>query len=435
MNRVRRVAGLVREGQWSALWDKLRRRLRPPPMQALSGAKIWERLSQPVSEGTAEPVHLHIAPALGGGARDVLERHLLSERSRGEMSVVLTLDALTGGMVVELHGAGGTSAEELPQNAAGYTTGRERYRLLDDLFEHRDWAAKCVRSIRLNSLVGFRDPEQLMASVAALSRDFAVPLTVEWHDHLLTCPRHMLLNEEGTYCAIPDVNACRRCLLSQPSSLPPGAAGGDIDNWRSQSGELLRSAAQVHVFSSASRDIIARSFGDEHGFKLFEQPHAMDYFTSAPVVIDQPADLHIGVIGRIGAHKGAQEVAALADEIKRLGDSARITVIGTLEARADKSVVQVGGVYRTEDLPRLIESTGINVILLPSICPETFSFVAHEVMAMHLPLLSFAIGAQGDAAAAYAKGKAIALCPGGELLAPLKQLFLECYPSPEPAHG
>lgn len=54
------------------------------------------------------------------------------------------------------------------------------------------------------------------------------------------------------------------------------------------------------------------------------------------------------------------------------------------------------GPYAQDDLPKIVEKHGISIAFLPSICPETFSFVAHEILSMKLPLICLDLGAQAD---------------------------------------
>jgi glycosyltransferase involved in cell wall biosynthesis len=103
-------------------------------------------------------------------------------------------------------------------------------------------------------------------------------------------------------------------------------------------------------------------------------------------------------------HKGAGVVQGLAQEIAARGSPARITVFGTLEAAVDDDIVTVTGSYQHEDLPHLIECSGANVFLLPSICPETFSYVTHELVSLGLPLACFDLGAPAERVSRYSRG-------------------------------
>ena len=62
------------------------------------------------------------------------------------------------------------------------------------------------------------------------------------------------------------------------------------------------------------------------------------------------------------------------------------------------------GPYRREQLPGLVETCGANVFLLPSVWPETFSYVAEELMQLGVPLAVFDMGAPAERVVRYDTG-------------------------------
>ncbi len=46
----------------------------------------------------------------------------------------------------------------------------------------------------------------------------------------------------------------------------------------------------------------------------------------------------------------------------------------------------------------------IDIFLIPSICPETFSYTTQEIMMMDMPLMVFNIGAPAESVVNYSKG-------------------------------
>jgi len=53
---------------------------------------------------------------------------------------------------------------------------------------------------------------------------------------------------------------------------------------------------------------------------------------------------------------------------------------------------------------------------MPSIWPETFSFVTHELISTGVPVISFDLGAQGSAVRAYRLGHVVPLSSAKQLL-------------------
>lgn len=228
-----------------------------------------------------------------------------------------------------------------------------------------------------------------------LSPDTPPTVTVHWHDHYLMCPTRHLLNAESRYCELPDPSVCASCLPHNAHCLDAPLRSMDIVAWREQWGQVLAGASSIRVFSPSSRELLRRVW-PEIDSKVVLTPHDI---THIPLIEVSPAPetpLHIGVVGRIAAHKGAVQVARLARHIADTGANVRITVFGTLEEPAPASVVSQTGTYSAEALPALCAEQGVNAFWFPSIWPETFSFVAHEMKAMGLPVLAYDVGAQAD---------------------------------------
>jgi len=105
----------------------------------------------------------------------------------------------------------------------------------------------------------------------------------------------------------------------------------------------------------------------------------------------------IGVPGNLNAQKGAAVVAGLARVFARTGE-ARIVVLGDVapECALPRGVRVLGG-YTLTDLPHIVARHQIGVWLIPSLWPETFSYVTHEALATGLPTVGFDLGGQADA--------------------------------------
>jgi hypothetical protein len=109
-------------------------------------------------------------------------------------------------------------------------------------------------------------------------------------------------------------------------------------------------------------------------------------------------------------------VADLAKAIAAAGAGVRIVVVGSVDAWCPPEVVTQTGPYKQDDLPKIVEKHKINIALLPSICPETFSFVAHEIISMNLPMICLDLGAQADIVRSQPSGHVSARQDGPGLL-------------------
>lgn len=197
--------------------------------------------------------------------------------------------------------------------------------------------------------------------------------------------------------------------------------------WRERAAPLLQAAAEVTVFSCSSRDILHKAHPDLSLDRVAVVPHNVSDLPCSPFE-PQHRYLHIGVVGRIAEHKGAERVAQLARLIRRRRGEERLTVIGTIDRRIGGRGISVTGSYQRGALQERLQSSGVNVVFMPSICPETFSLVVHEVMAMQLPLLCFDLGAQGEYVLSYFRGAVVPETIKTEpLFEQLQSLFARVY--------
>ena len=108
------------------------------------------------------------------------------------------------------------------------------------------------------------------------------------------------------------------------------------------------------------------------------------------------------------------------------GKDISISIIGNIEEKYKDDFMKEYGFYEVRDLPSILEKLSVNLIFMPSICPETFSYVTHEVIQMKIPLVCFNLGAQAEATISYNKGKVIPLnLPTEEIYRKIEKHFYD----------
>lgn len=177
--------------------------------------------------------------------------------------------------------------------------------------------------------------------------------------------------------------------------------------WQALWRVALDRADHLTVFSDASRAIVAGVHPDLAP-KVRLCPHGP---LGAVPRLSPAAEGRrvIGVLGNLNAQKGASIVAALAHRLAQSAE-ARVVVLGEVapECPLPRSVTVVGG-YTLADLPHLVARHGIGCWVIPSLWPETFSYVTQESLATGLPCLGFDLGGQGDALRRASNGRVVAL--------------------------
>jgi glycosyltransferase involved in cell wall biosynthesis len=182
------------------------------------------------------------------------------------------------------------------------------------------------------------------------------------------------------------------------------AAGTDISRWRQHWNALLECASEIRCFSVASRNLMMRAYPSLKPDIITIVPHRIEHVLLRKVTLTNLSYPVIGVIGHIATHKGSKIVQAVAEHIKRSGIHARIVVVGNIDVHLPPDIATITGPYRPELLPEILEMHSVNIGFFPSIWPETFSYVAEEMMVMGLPLVTFDIGAPGERVASYPRG-------------------------------
>lgn len=206
-------------------------------------------------------------------------------------------------------------------------------------------------------------------------------------------------------------------------------------DWQALWRPALDRAADLTVFSEASKRIVAEAH-PELMHKIRLRPHGPLGLVPrlTPSLSTHPV---IGVPGNLNAQKGAAVVAELARIFARTGE-ARLVVLGEVapECPLPRQVTVLGG-YALADLPHLVARHQIGHWLIPSLWPETFSFVTHEALATGLPVVGFDLGGQGEALRAAENGYVVSLRDMGapDIQAVLSVLrALPGWPGPPAAH-
>jgi hypothetical protein len=278
-----------------------------------------------------------------------------------------------------------------------------------------------IDHIFVNNLHTYQDPLEVIKLVLKIKETAGAYLIMANHDYLSVCPEISLMNKEGVFCGIPDISQCDQCLPYNRSELLRFINYPDIKVWRRQWGDFLSQVDEILCFSHSTISMIKRAYPELDESKLKYRPHVVNYLNNRKPVIDLAGGLHIGVVGSITRNKGARVVEEIAELISQKDLSIKMTVIGDIVTDKELKEVTITGFYRREELPKLIEQYEINLCLLPSICPETFSYVAEELMTLELPLAVFNLGAPVERVSAYSKG--LILSKVGDAVSALDELI------------
>ncbi|MFZ3231123.1 MAG: rhamnan synthesis F family protein [Pseudobdellovibrio sp.] len=274
------------------------------------------------------------------------------------------------------------------------------------------------RDVIVNSLYGVSDVQDVVNRIIHLKHVLKAKLDIKMHDFYALCSSPHLSDYTGKYCGVPqDFNVCKKCLKESRgwyhSWYPKDKIPTTITQWRKPFSDLFEVADKIDFFDPSSVEIAHKAFAisDE---KINVAPHAVHYVTK-----DKPMKTagvpSIGVLGTMSQTKGSDIIADLNTYLEKQGGLAPITVVGASVVPVPEGI-HMHGAYEQVDLVKIMNLYGINVILMPSIVPETFSYTISEAMEMRLPIVAFDIGAQGRRVRNYELGKVIPLNSSPEII-------------------
>lgn len=242
-----------------------------------------------------------------------------------------------------------------------------------------------LREVQLHHLVDH--PPALRDRLGALCAALAVPLQVTVHDYYLICPRINLVDASGRYCGEPDRDSCNRCLARDE----PGRAAGRIGPWRAAHGELLKRAARVVV---PDLDVASRLSNYYPSVRVQIEPHEpLRLPTGRP---PRGPLREVLVIGALSTVKGYEVLLGLARSRAAADAGLRFTLLGYSpdDAALQAAGVRVLGRYDDATLAARIAELAPDLILLPSVWPETFCYVLTPAAESGRRVAVFDLGAQ-----------------------------------------
>ena len=343
-----------------------------------------------------DPIHVYLGHSLGGGAEHWLADRIAERGREGRPTVVIRVGGARR-FGIELHSDSGV--------LTGETDGVWLLRNLVQTMPRRRIIYSCG--------VGDDRPWELPRLLCDLASDEGLTLEIMFHDYFPLSPSLNLLNADGRYSGVPPANS-----TDPAHQISSAEVRVPLNSWRERWRAAVQQAEQLTVFSNSSVGIV-RSAWPEAGDKILCQPHRA--LIDMPL-LEGPKDEGpgvIGVLGAIGAVKGAQVVSDLAFHLDRKPDAPKLVVVGEFDHSFPlPPSVRVTGRYDPVMLPKMLSSPGVTAWLMPSVWPETFSFTTHEMLATGLPVMAFDLGAQGEA---------VREAPNGHIVEPDPREIYECY--------
>jgi GT2 family glycosyltransferase/glycosyltransferase involved in cell wall biosynthesis len=235
------------------------------------------------------------------------------------------------------------------------------------------------------------------------------PYVVMLHDFQWYCPRVNLTDGRKFYCGEPPPDVCQLCVgggVDYNFADQAVLIETDLDAFLRFNTRILRGAQRLLAPSQDTADRYRARLGlDDIVVVPHPEPHAgqgpQPPGRVAPVPAAPPAagPLRIAVVGAIGAHKGFELLLRMAERAARDRIPFFLTVIGytpDTPSLVRYGNVEVTGAYAPAELGARLAAAEPDFVLLPSVWPETYSYVLSEIWDAGFPVVAFDFGAPAE---------------------------------------
>ena len=271
-------------------------------------------------------------------------------------------------------------------------------------FEDLLWAGKWLRwdEIWINELVTYPKLWECLNTIKELKTQQSSKLVMLMHDYFAICPTINLLTEDYHYCDMPDEEKCQDCYKQRNYEEQYDCISRV--EWVEKWAKFLKDCTEVRAFSQDTYNRVVDAFGE--GLPLTLVPHQVNHMIPIHKNHTRSKTITIGLLGVLIHHKGSVLVEAMLREIEKRNLDVRIVLIGKVMGTGMDHYKNfyATGEYHVSDLPRLVYEHDIDIFMIASIWPETFSYTTTEIMEMGLPIASFDLGAPAERIKAYEKG-------------------------------
>lgn len=274
-----------------------------------------------------------------------------------------------------------------------------------------------------------------LGSLLALVRG-GLRLILSVHDFGLFCPRpHLLEQPQSRFCGYSrDGERCARCLARD------WAVPVDFQEVRRELAAALLQAAGAVVYPS---DFLRRRHLELFPGLAPERQRVIE--PSGPANAPTPASdrpvRHVAYIGSVQPHKGAQ---VFEEVVRRLPPETCPDLRWSAYGGGDPELllrlrrlprVKVRGYYRTDSLIERLKRDQVDLALLLSIVPESYSLALSECFAAGVPVVAFDHGAIADRVRKRGGGLLVEPGAGAAGIAPVVEALangLRLPPPPSP---
>ncbi len=329
---------------------------------------------------------LYFDHSLSGGATSYLEKKKNQDFQEGKCTTTVRYDHINGGYRFDFENGNIKLSYQVKEFEDLLTIGR---------YLHWD-------EIWINELVTYPEIWDTLELIVEIKRQQNAKIVMLMHDYFSICPSINLMTEDFHYCGLPGGEKCQECYNKREffGQYPCFSQPDWIEHWKA----FFAECAEIRSFSQDTLNRVEQCFGKDLPHTLV--PHQVNHMIPIHKEHTHSDTITIGLLGMLINHKGSDLVEACLKEIEEKNLNIRFVLIGQTMGCSMEGYKNfyATGEYHVSDLPRLVYENDIDIFLMASVWPETFSYTTTEVMQMGLPVASFDLGAPAERIKIYEKG-------------------------------
>jgi glycosyltransferase involved in cell wall biosynthesis len=230
-----------------------------------------------------------------------------------------------------------------------------------------------------------------LTSFAILAREFGIPYVLTLTDFWMICPKINLHTSFNTQCSGPGGGKiCSRWC--------PELRAEFVRSRLKTAHEILRGAKAIVVPSRFVAALVREEF-PELSARVIPHGLALDEFSANPRTHQNGANIALAYCGGLSAHKGVHVLIAAFRSLEAPNVELRIYgASGRHEQDYERMLrnlagqdarIKFCGRYQEEKVGEVFRT--IDVLIIPSLCYESYSFALHEALASKVPVIASAI--------------------------------------------
>ncbi|GGD09600.1 glycosyltransferase [Aquisalinus flavus] len=338
-----------------------------------------------------KPLFIHMALRFTGGIGHYLESLEEEIEAEGGMSLRLTPREISSPYDPA------TDCDLVLEDAEGrfclYLTQQEALDLLEELATDRPSV------LHLHGTIGFK--LAFAKDVVSVFRRNKRHCVSTVHDYSWFCPRVQMLLPSVEFCGQPPVSECENCIAKKALEFAIDQDVlrlGGVQSYIDQHADILAMMNTIMAPSMAAADYMQERFPS---IRVEHAPHPEQRTQVELKPVPRGAEqIHIAIVGAIGYQKGFHLVEDFLRAIRRDSLPIKVTIFGY--SRDDKALkainpdIETTGRYEQSYIEGLIRSRNVDLMLFPSLWPETYSYTISEAWRAGINVIALDMGAQAE---------------------------------------